>query len=122
MKPGERGITLIEVLTALVVLSIALIGTFRTIDHQARSTGALEDRLFAHWLAENRLADLRLEGLPAKRNLSEKVRFAGTDWTIQIRQHDETDRLVRVELEARSERKPGAVLTGYIARPAQEGP
>jgi len=50
-----RGFTLIEVLVALLVLSIALAAAIRTVGASIDTTAALRDRTLARWVAEDRL-------------------------------------------------------------------
>src|SRR4051812_50040135 len=64
-RPG--GFTLVEVLVALAIMSIALLAALRA---AAQGTGAVSElrlRLLAGWVAENRLAEHRARGvgLPA---------------------------------------------------------
>ena len=52
-RKRQHGVTLVEVLVAVTVLAIVLIGILRALDHQSASTIALADRMFAHWVALN---------------------------------------------------------------------
>lgn len=62
MKAAQMhsGFTLIEVLIALVITSIALIACLRALALATDGAGALRQRSFALLAAENRLAELRL--------------------------------------------------------------
>lgn len=60
------GFTLIEVLVALAIASVALLAAIRATGTLTRSAEELRWRTLAQWSAENRLASLRLSGdLPA---------------------------------------------------------
>ncbi len=61
MKP--RGFTLIEVLVALTIAAVALIASVRATGALTRSSAELRARTLADWSAENRLAELRVQGL-----------------------------------------------------------
>lgn len=59
--PHASGFTLIEVLVALVITSVALLACMRALAVGTASTQALEERSLALLAAENRLAELRLQ-------------------------------------------------------------
>ena len=57
---GKRtGFTLIEVLVALAIVSIALMSALRAAGQGTNNVGELRSRLFAGWVAENLLAEHR---------------------------------------------------------------
>ena len=53
------GFTLIEVLVALAIVSIALLAALRAAAQGTTNVGELRGRLLAGWVAENRLAEHR---------------------------------------------------------------
>jgi general secretion pathway protein I len=57
-----RGFTLVEVLVALAIVSIALMAALRAAGQGTNAVGELRLRLFAGWIAENRLAEHRAAG------------------------------------------------------------
>jgi general secretion pathway protein I len=57
-----RGFTLVEVLVALAIVSIALLAALRAAGQGTAAVGELRLRLFAGWVAENRLAEHRARG------------------------------------------------------------
>jgi len=57
-----RGFTLVEVLVALAILSIALLAALRAAGQGTAAVGELRLRLLAGWVAENRLAEHRARG------------------------------------------------------------
>lgn len=59
---GSRGFTLLEVLVALTVASIALVAAMRASSALSVSTAELRMRAHAQWSAENRLSLIRLTG------------------------------------------------------------
>lgn len=59
MPRGARAFTLVEVLVALAVLSLALIAALRASSIGVANSGEIRDRLLAGWVAENRLAEHR---------------------------------------------------------------
>lgn len=59
---GRTGFTLIEVLVALAIVSIALLAALRAAGQGTSGAGDLRARLFAGWVAENLLAEHRARG------------------------------------------------------------
>ena len=60
-RPGG-GFTLVEVLVALAIVSIALLAALRAAGQGTNAVGELRMRLFAGWVAQNRLAEHRARG------------------------------------------------------------
>jgi general secretion pathway protein I len=58
----SAGFTLVEVLVALAVVSIALLAALRAAGQGASSLEDLRSRVLAGWIAENRLAEHRGRG------------------------------------------------------------
>jgi general secretion pathway protein I len=59
---SSRGFTLVEVLVALAIVSIALLAALRGAGQATNAVGELRLRLLAGWVAENRLAEHRARG------------------------------------------------------------
>lgn len=60
---GRRaGFTLVEVLVALAIISIALLAALRAAGQGTSNVGELRSRLLAGWVAENLLAEHRARG------------------------------------------------------------
>lgn len=59
VRAKTRAFTLVEVLVALAVLSIALIAALRATSVGVVNSAEIRDRLLAGWVAENRLAEHR---------------------------------------------------------------
>jgi general secretion pathway protein I len=55
----KRGFTLVEVLVALAIISIALLAALRAAGQGTTGVGELRSRLLAGWVAENLLAEHR---------------------------------------------------------------
>ena len=55
----RKGFTLVEVLVALAIISIALLAALRVAGGGTNSAGELRARMLAGWVAENLLADQR---------------------------------------------------------------
>lgn len=59
----SSGFTLIEVLVALAIISIALLASLRVAGDATNNVGELRSRLLAGWVAENVLAEQRARGV-----------------------------------------------------------
>lgn len=120
----RRGFTLLEVLIALVVLALALVALSRTAANQVNSFGALRERTFAGWLAQDVLTQSRLANrFPAPGKTDGRRRFANRDWRYEL-EIESTDvatirRLdVRV-FEANDTTNPILTLTGFATSELQ---
>ena len=58
---AEAGFTLIEILVALTIVSVALMASIRAVGSLTASATELRNRTLAQWSAENQLALIRIE-------------------------------------------------------------
>ena len=85
----SRGFSLIEVLAALVVVSLGMLGVIEAVSQTASNTAYLRDKTLAHWVAMNRLTELRLEAqTPRIAKSSDELEMAGRRWrwTVEVTQ------------------------------------
>ena len=61
MSRPDCGFTLVEVLVALTIVSVALMAALRAAGTLTQSNGDLRTRAMAQWSAENRLARMRVQ-------------------------------------------------------------
>jgi general secretion pathway protein I len=81
LKTKNSGFTLIEVMLALAVFSIAGIALLSTASNNARNMGHLENTMFANWVTSNQLVAASLSKTwPPKNNLKGDVELAGRTW------------------------------------------
>jgi general secretion pathway protein I len=82
MRAGRSfGFTLIEVLAALVIISLGMLGVIEAVGQTAANSSRMRDRMIAHWVGMNRLAAVRLEGrAPKVDKTSDEVEMAGRRW------------------------------------------
>lgn len=77
----SRGFSLIEVLAALVVVSLGMLGVIEAVSQTANNTAYLRDKTLAHWVAMNRLTEIRLEAqTPRIAKSSDELEMAGRRW------------------------------------------
>lgn len=116
---AEGGFTLLEVMVALAVFALLAAAVLSASDYALRQGGSLQQRLFAVWLADNQLSELRLQGVlePGRQQLSRS--FDGREWRLSQRLMPASDRrLMQVELEVRLGNEPQVLhhLTGWLPR------
>lgn len=80
-KSNSFGFTLIEVMLAMAVFSIAGIALLGASSNNARNMGHLESKMFANWVASNQLVAASLvDTWPPKNNAKGEVELAGRAW------------------------------------------
>lgn len=85
LPPPRSGFTLLEVLIALFVLSLALLALMRTAAGQAETFTAVRERILADWLAQVVIAETRIGNpLPSPGRNSGQRRFGGRDWRWEL--------------------------------------
>lgn len=76
----SAGFTLLEVLVALAVVAIAVAALGQAGSRALDSQAELEARTLALWVADNALAELRLEGTAAPGQRSGEAEMGERDW------------------------------------------
>jgi len=81
----NKGFTLIEVLVAMVILSLSLLAAIKVASAVTRSAIDLQDITIAQWVAMNKVVELRLaKKLPKTGRSDGKDEMAGRDWRWDI--------------------------------------
>jgi general secretion pathway protein I len=117
-----RGFTLVEVLVALAIVSIALMAALRAAGQGTIAAGELRLRLLAGWVAENRLAEHRARGdWLAPGIVRGTQRQGGIDYTWReevIATPNDSFRRIDVFVSAPAdESRALAHLTGFVVQP-----
>jgi general secretion pathway protein I len=121
----ERGFTLIEVMVALTVAVLALVAVMASISQMIDAGTAMRDRTYASWVAQNKIAELRLANVePEVSETSGEVTFAGIEygWTATVSETG-VESLYRVDVEV-GFAGTGDVLrtvTGFVGEPSIPG-
>ncbi len=102
------GFTLIEVLVALVVVSLGMLGVIQTVSQTANNSSYMRDKTIAHWIAMNQLTETRLLPAPPKIDKSsDEVEMAGREWrwTMEVKQTP-IETIRRIEIKVRLKDAP----------------
>ena len=105
----DRGITLLELVIAVFVLSIVIVAALRSVDHAQRNLGEEAARLFAAQVALNRAEAIRLMGpQSALRNLPERVIYGPYEWQVTVEVEETDAGLMQSTIAAGAPGQPGA--------------
>lgn len=100
MASSMQGFTLLEIMVALAIfatLSAAVLSASRYVVQQ---TGGIEQRLFAAWLADNQLSELRLQSGLVLGQQQRLLHMDRRDWLLRQRISAASDpRLLEVEID-----------------------
>jgi general secretion pathway protein I len=97
------GFTLIEVIVALVIIGLGMLGAIQAVSQTAGNSGYLRDKTIAHWVAMNRLTEIRLQKTaPGIDKTSDEVEMAGRrwKWTMDVTQTP-VDTIRRIDISVR---------------------
>ena len=120
---AQKGFSLIEVLIALAVLAFALTALMNTAGSAARNTAHLQEKTFAHWVAMNKMAELRLSGTFPKIGVKEgKSEMVGREWRWEVKTLATPEKnMRRVDVRIRRPEDPKetslTLVTGFLSKP-----
>lgn len=117
----SQGFTLIEVMLAMAVFSIAGVALLGAASNNAQNIGHLENKMFANWVASNQLVEANLsQQWPPKNNLKGEVELAGRTWFWQQKVLETTDKEMRaIVMEVRlneNDELATSSLTTYVSK------
>ncbi len=120
-RPGTAGFTLVEVLVALAVVALGLMAALGQVNQALIGATRLKDKTLAHWVALDRMTELRLLGeFPPEGVRSNEVEMAGVNWRYTIKvEKTALEALRRVEIAVGFGDKPDSVvttLTGFLGQ------
>lgn len=114
---ATRGMTLLELVIAVAVLSIGTLAAVRATDQSRRALAGAPERLLAQVVAENRAEELRLYGAAAGRGLSGQVEMGGLEFAVTVDFSPTAAGLTEALIVARSESGAGALLVAIVPPP-----
>jgi general secretion pathway protein I len=119
MRARNRAFTLIEVMVALLVVAIGMLGAITAVSQAAGNSGYLRDKTLAHWVAMNKLTEVRLQkNAPSVDKTSDEVEMGGRKWkwTMNVTQ-TQVETMRRIDITVRPEEAPEntrlASITGF---------
>lgn len=81
----NKGFTLLEVLVAMVILSISLLAAIKVASEVTNSAIYLQDKTIAQWVAMNKVTEMRLaRKLPKAGRSNGEEEMAGRTWRWDI--------------------------------------
>lgn len=113
-KAADRGVSTLEVLIAIVVISISALASYRALGQSAELSRDLELRSFALEVARNRAEEIKLLGVTAARDLPQSERMGPTDWTITTQEAETAVGLIEVAILVQTEDGPGVRLVTFM--------
>ena len=120
LNRSDRGITLIELVLAVLILSIGALAAFRVSDTAQRGIGQQEARLLAQQVALNRAAELRLVGMAEGRSLPAVVEMGRFQWRVAVSETTTEIGLVEATIAVTGQNLPGARLVAFV--PVDQAP
>ena len=117
-RARERGITLIEAIVAIAVLSIGSLAGLRALERSAHVLGHQDLRTLALQVARNRAEELKLTGAEAAQGLPSTVDMGPVAWHVAQENIATAVGLVEVTIRVSARDLPGARLVIYVPREA----
>lgn len=117
-----KGFTLIEVMLAMAVFSIAGVALLGTANTTAINTIILEEKLKAGWVASNQMTEVMLERKwPPRNNDKGEVEFASQTWFWQQKVIKTTsDNMKAIVIEVRLDEDDDSPITSLMSYVAKE--
>jgi len=122
-KAPFKGFTLIEVMLAMAIFSIAGVAILGAAESNVRNLGHIEQKVLASWVASNQLVEATLDKKwPPKNNKQGKVELAGREWFWQQKVIKTTDKDMRaIVMEVRLEENKESSLTSLMTYVSKNG-
>ena len=120
-----QGFTLIEVMIAMVIISISLTGMAVTMGSMLDNATVLRERTYASWIAQNRIVEMRLAGtVPETGTTTGEVEYANTfwEWRAEVSETG-VENLFRIDVEVSFPGAEGSIrkVTGFVGEPIAPG-
>ncbi len=121
----SRGFTLLEVMVALTIVSLSLIFVATSMSQMVFEAQTMRDRTYASWIAQNRIAELRLAPeTPDVGASNGEVQFASTDWSWRaVVSETGVEDLFRIDVSVSFAGSDDSIrtVTGFVGPPGSPG-
>ena len=85
-RSRSSGFTLLEVMVALTIISLGMVGVFMALSQMLISTERLRSKTLASWVATDRITELRVTGeMPKAGERNDEIDMAGATWAYTIK-------------------------------------
>lgn len=116
-----RGFTLMEVLVALAVLAITLAAISKSLNMHIQHSMYLKDKTIAHWVAMNKITEMRLNGtFPTIGKNQGKSLMGDREWLWFLNVSSTIDpdlRQLEIAVSLKENNSPLTLLTGFVTKP-----
>lgn len=109
----DGGISLIEMVVAVLVLSIGVIAGFQSLGQARVVIGGELPRLLAQQVALNRAEELQIMGATAGGGLPGTVMMGGIGWQVDVTQSATEGGFVEARVKVSAPDQPGAIYVVY---------
>lgn len=121
----KNGFTLLEVLVALAIIGLSIMAMAGKMGQMIDTSNILRERTYASWIAQNKIAELRLANvIPEVSSSSGEVEYANAEWSWRaVVSETGVENLFRVDVAISF---PGSddtirTVTGFIGEPVPTG-
>lgn len=118
MKSTQRGMTLLEVMLALVILATSGLAVMRSASSALNNQAYLQEKSIALWVASNKLVELKLEKkMPRAGWKKEKVKLASVLWYVRyktVATGDDSFKALDIEVSDKEDGSALAYLRTYL--------
>lgn len=122
----HTGFTLIEVLVALVIVSLGMMAVKTQLDRYVLTAQFMEDKTLASWIGTNKVVEIStLPVWPETGTSDEEIEFAGRRWQLEIEvSQTDVENLRRIDVDVAHTETPDTIvqrISGLVEPPAPGG-
>jgi general secretion pathway protein I len=119
------GFTLVEVMVALAIAGLSLAAVAASISQMVDAGSAMQERTYASWIAQNKIAELRLANVvPEVSATNGELEYAALEWAWRATISETgVENLFRVDVEVSYAGSDDIIrtVTGFIGEPGVPG-